>query len=82
MPVTKFKISQKLDHSKNYGYGAPITVYFGGHLFPNYIMYTKYFHLNHHLLPNYYNNYQNYQLEHCNLGINVTNKVQAKKLMK
>ena len=31
--------------------------------------------LNHHLLSNYYCNYQNYQSEQCNLGINVpTNK--------
>ena len=38
-------------------------------------MYAKYFYLNHHLLSNYYCNYQNYQSEHYHLGINVpTNK--------
>ena len=36
----------------HYGYGAPITVYLGGHLFPNQIMYAKYFDLNKHLLAN------------------------------
>jgi len=53
------------------GYKSQITVYLGGHLFPNYIMHAKYFDLNHHLLSNYYSNYQNYESEHCNLGINV-----------
>ena len=32
----------------HYGYGAPIAVYFGGHLFPNQIMYAKYFDFNNH----------------------------------
>ena len=30
--------------------GANYYVYLGGHLFPNLIMYAKYFYLNHHLL--------------------------------
>ena len=32
------------------------------------VKYVNFFDLNHHILSNYYCNYQNYRSEHCNLG--------------
>ena len=56
-------------------YMRQLLSYLGGHLFPNYNMYAKYFDPNNFLPSNYYCNYQNYRLENCNLSKNfITNK--------